>query len=105
MEQKRGCIKWKVRRIANSALYDVYLSSGKTDKQTFSEETIKADYDVFRLYDSRNLKPLFYAGHLRQDFDIFPATIIDGSRDSFVESIKKHLEELPDGFYSKKERS
>ena len=99
MDVKKDGPVWKIRRIENSALYDVYVSSGKRDRHTYSEETIRAGYDVFRLYDSRNLKPLFYAGHFNADFDAAPAAVTGEDRDSFRAYAKQHLTELPERFY------
>ena len=63
-KDKRGnviALKWLVRHIENSALFDKYMSSGKKDSTCFIEEIIVADYNVFECYDSQSCKPKFYA--------------------------------------------
>ena len=98
---KKGFPAWTLREIENSALYDVYVASGKRDRSTFKEYTMKADCDVFSMYESRNLKPLFYAGHSKSDFDYNPAIETPQTRKGYIKYIQDHLKELPEGFYDK----
>lgn len=53
-------IVWTVRRIENSAIYDKYVASGKQDKSLYTVEKIVVDFNVFKLYDSQELRYKFY---------------------------------------------
>lgn len=92
---------WKIRRIENSQLFDLYMSSGKKDKSCYTEETVTADYNVFSCYDSRSCKPKFYAGHFREDIDYNPAEITDETFDGYIKFLKEFDDELPQNFYVK----
>ena len=101
MTYKKGRQIWKIRRIDSLAQYEAYIASGKQDKNTYKEETVKSSYDVFNLYDSRCLKPLFYAGHTLDDFDRAPAHVTDNTLEGYVGYMREHLDELPKGFYKR----
>ncbi|MCH5162733.1 MAG: hypothetical protein J1G38_04515 [Clostridiales bacterium] len=98
-------LKWRIRRIDNNGLLERYLNSGKTDKDCYTEEIVKADYNVFKCYDSQSCKPKFYAGHLDEDIDYMPAESTEDSIEGYIEYYEKNDDELPRGFYksSKKE--
>ena len=100
-EQTKNGLRWLVRQIANSFLLDLYNASGRRDKSLYTECVITADYDVFKLYDSRNLKPRFYDGRDGQAFDVPNAQLLCGNKDDFNYYNKLYGEELPDKFYKK----
>lgn len=94
-------LKWTIRRIDNSGLFDRYMQSGKKDKDCYTEEVVKADYNVFACYDSQNCKPKFYDGHLHSDFDYMPAEPNDGTIDGYIKYLRDMDDELPENFYSR----
>lgn len=95
-------LKWLVRKIENSSLFDKYMSSGKKDKECYIEEEIEANYNVFACYDSQNCKPKFYDGHLEDDFDIQFAEPTEESFDGYIKFLKQFDDELPDNFYQRR---
>lgn len=95
-------LTWTIRRIDNSGLFDRYMQSGKKDKECYTEETVKADYNVFACYDSQNCKPKFYDGHLREDFDYMLAEPNDGTLDGYIKYLQDMDDELPDNFYMRR---
>ena len=95
-------LTWTIRRIDNSGLFDRYMQSGKKDKDCYTEEQVKADYNVFACYDSQNCKPKFYDGHLREDFDYMPAEPNDGTLDGYIKYLRDMDDELPDNFYMRR---
>lgn len=95
-------LTWKVRHINSSFELDKYMSSGKTDNSTYTEEEVVADYNVFACYDSRNCKPLFYKGHLEEDFDIKESSEVDESLEGYIKYLEEKDDELPVGFYKKR---
>lgn len=95
-------LKWLVRKIDNSSLFDKYMSSGKKDKDCYFEEEIVADYNVFDCYDSQNCKPKFYEGHLYSDFDIKLSEETENSLDGYIKFLKEFDDELPKDYYQKK---
>ncbi len=90
---------WKIRRIENSSLFDKYMSSGKMDKDCFTEDTVIANYNVFAFYNSRSCKPKFYAGHLDEDFDIQESKILEETPEGYNKFLQEFDDELPDNFY------
>ncbi len=95
-------LKWKVRLIENSSLFDRYMSSGKKDKDCYIEKEIIADYNVFDCYNSQNCKPKFYEGHMNEDFDIDLSKLTDDSFDGYVKFLQEFDDELPDNYYTKR---
>lgn len=95
-------LKWHIRQIDNSGLFDKYMSSGKTDKSCYTENTVTADYNVFDCYDSQSCKPKFYDGHLDGDFDYYPAIPCDNTIDGYIKYLEENDDELPQGFYQKR---
>lgn len=95
-------LKWLIRKIENSQLFDKYMSSGKRDKSCYIEETIFADYNVFALYDSQCCKPKFYDGHLKDDFDIQESKIVEESLDGYIKYLEENDDELPKNFYQRR---
>lgn len=92
-------LKWTIRRIENSSLFDRYMSSGKKDKSCYKEETIVANYNVFNLYSSQSCKPKFYDGHFDSDFDINESEHIEDSLDGYIKYLQDNDDELPKGYY------
>ena len=95
-------IKWTIRRFAGSSELDQYLSSGKRDATTYTQETIIANYNVHDCYNSQMCKPKFYDGHMDSDFDTKTAELLQENFDGYIKYLKELDDELPDGFYSKK---
>lgn len=99
----RPCkLKWTIRRIENSSLFDRYMASGKKDKECYKEETVIANYNVFNLYDSQSCKPKFYAGHFDEDFDINESEPTENSLEGYIKYLQDNDDELPDGYYQSK---
>lgn len=92
---------WKCRKIEHSSLFDVYMSSGKKDKDCYTDLEITANYNVFDCYDSQSCKPKFYNGHLTDDFDIDWAEPVDEDMQGYIKYLSKNDDELPEGFYQK----
>lgn len=95
-------LKWKIRKIENSSLFDKYMASGKKDKTCYSEETVVANYNVFSLYDSQCCKPKFYAGHFEDDFDINESKPTENSLLGYIKFLQDNDDEMPDNFYLSK---
>jgi len=68
---KRGktMIRWTIRRFETAREMERYMSSGKKDTTTYTEEKVKADYNVHDCYDSQMCEPQFYKGHLDNDYN------------------------------------
>lgn len=92
-------LKWKIRIIENSSLFDRYMASGKKDKECYTETTVTADYNVFALYDSQSCKPKFYAGHFEEDFDIQESEPTEESLEGYIKFLEDNDDELPEKFY------
>lgn len=95
-------LRWHIRHIENSALFDKYISSGKQDKSCYTEETVTADYNVFACYDSQCCKPKFYDGHFDSDFDYSVATPTEQTREGYIRYLEENDDELPEGYYQKR---
>ena len=98
-------LKWTIRRIANSQLFDKYMSSGKKDRSCYKQETVYADYNVFDMYDSQSCKPKFYAGHFEEDFDIKESCKTENSLDGYLKFLEETDDELPKKFYNRRKSS
>lgn len=92
-------LKWVIRAIDNSSLFDKYMSSGKTDESCYEEMEVTANYNVFECYDSQSCKPKFYDGHFDQDFDYLESESPEETPEGYIEFLKKYDDELPDNFY------
>ena len=102
-DYNRVCkLKWKIRRIENSQLFDKYMSSGKKDKSCYTEEIVVADYNVFKMYDSQFCKPKFYDGHFEEDFDILESTSTENSLEGYIRFLEDYDDELPKNFYQRR---
>ena len=95
-------LRWTIRKIDNSGLYERYIASGKTDKSCYVESDVVADYNVFDCYNSQSCKPFFYAGHFNEDFDYRTSDLPKESVDAYVKYLKENDDELPDNFYRRK---
>lgn len=95
-------LRWHIRRIDNSGLFDRYMASGKQDKSCYTEDTVTADYNVFACYDSQSCKPKFYDGHMDEDFDYLQATPTGETFDDYVRYLREFDDELPEHFYTKR---
>ena len=96
---KVDALKWRIRKIENSQLFDKYLSSGKKDKTCYTEETVIAEYNVFALYDSQSCKPKFYAGHFDEDFDYQESQPTEESLEGYIKYMEENDDEMPKNFY------
>ena len=92
-------LKWTIRRIENSFLFDKYLLSGKKDKTCFKQEIVVADYNVFKMYDSQSCKPKFYQGHFDEDFDVKESEVVEDSLEGYIKFLEESDDELPKGYY------
>lgn len=95
-------LKWYIRRIDNSGLFDKYMASGKQDKSCYVADEVVADYNVFGCYDSQLCKPKFYDGHMDEDFDYEQAEVTEDSFEGYVKYLREHDDELPENFYVKR---
>lgn len=95
-------LKWRIRRIENSSLFDKYMSSGKKDNSCYSEEVVIADFNVFRCYDSQSCKPKFYDGHLFDDIDYNLCKDTDETLEGYINYLGEVDDEIPENFYRKK---
>lgn len=101
-EYRRPCLlRWLIRAIDSSPLFDRYMASGKIDKDCYIEGVVEADYNVFASYDSRSCKPKFYDGHMNEDIDYNLSEPTVETLDAYVKFLQKFDDELPNGFYSK----
>lgn len=92
-------LKWKIRRIENSSLFDRYMASGKKDESCYEEDEIIANYNVFACYNSQSCKPKFYDGHLTEDFDLNYAEPTEESLEGYIKYLEEMDDEMPEKFY------
>ncbi len=90
---------WRVRHIADSKLWDRYMSSGSKDSSCYTERDITADYNVFECYNSQSCKPLFYQGHMNEDFDYAVSKPVEENIKGYISYLQKNDDELPENFY------
>lgn len=108
LELRRDCfgkvnrLRWHIRRIDNSGLFDKYMASGKQDKSCYTEETVTADYNVFAYYDSQSCKPKFYDGHMDEDFDYAQSQPNGGTAEDYIRCLRDFDDELPEHFYQRR---
>lgn len=95
-------LKWHIRIIDNSGLFDKYMASGKTDKSCYTEQIITADYNVFDCYNSQCCKPKFYDGNFENDIDYDVAELLEENAESYIKYLENNDDELPEGFYQKR---
>lgn len=94
-------VRWVVREIPNHSLFELYISSGKRDKDCYEEKEVVSDVNVFSIYDSQSCKPKFYDGHLDEDFDVELSAPIGDTVDEYLAYLKQFDDELPKDFYQK----
>lgn len=102
---KYGKVKklvWTIRKIENSSLFDKYMSSGKKDKECYTEEEVTANYNVFECYDSQSCKPKFYEGHFNEDFDYDQSEPTEETLQGYVKYLQIVDDELPENFYQRR---
>ena len=100
---KKICrLEWTVNKIANYKLYARYESSGGLDKNTYTTEKIVADYNVFKLYDSKADKPKFYSSLMDKDFTLIKGEITGNTIESYKNFLSKYSNARPDGYYQKR---
>lgn len=97
-------MRWLIRRIENSGLFDRYMASGKQDRSCYTEDIIEADYNVFACYDSQSCKPKFYEGHLDEDFDYKESERAEESLEGYIKYLQENDDELPQDFYKTKKK-
>lgn len=102
---KVNSLTWTIRRIENSSLFDRYMSSGKKDKECYTEETVTANYNVFDCYDSQNCKPKFYVGHFDEDIDYLQSKETEETLDGYIKYLHENDDELPENFYMRRKAS
>jgi len=95
-------LRWIIRTIDNSALFDKYMASGKKDRTCYEEEVVVAKYNVFALYDSQSCKPKFYDGHFNEDFDIQESSETENSLEGYIKYLEECDDELPKMFYQRR---
>ena len=95
-------LKWTIRIIDNSSLFDRYMASGKKDKACYTEEVVTADYNVFECYNSQSCKPKFYDGHTDEDFDYQESEITDETLDGYLKFLQEFDDELPENYYQRR---
>ena len=95
-------LTWLIRKLDNSSIFDVYMASGKKDRDCYTEEIVTADYNVFRCYDSQSCKPKFYDGHMNEDFDYKPAEMTEQSMKGYIKYLLENDDELPEKFYQRR---
>ena len=92
-------LKWTIRIIENSSVFDRYIASGKKDKSCYEEKTVVANYNVFALYSSQSCKPKFYEGHLDEDFDIQESEKLEESVEGYIKFLQENDDEMPENYY------
>lgn len=98
-------LKWNIRRIENSFLFDRYMASGKKDTSCYTEDEIVANYNVFTCYNSQSCKPKFYDGHMEEDFDLNYSKPTEETFDGYIKYLQENDDELPDKFYQRRTAS
>ena len=92
-------LKWTIRIIENSSVFDRYIASGKKDKSCYEEKTVIANYNVFALYSSQSCKPKFYEGHMTEDFDIQESEKLEESVEGYIKFLQENDDEIPENYY------
>ncbi len=93
---------WTIRRIDNFSAYEKYVASGKKDKSLYREEKVKADYNVFSIYDSQAEKPKFFKNLFDKDFKIDFSKPAETTIEYYKYFLDNLSDELPVGFYKKR---
>ena len=95
-------LSWIIRKIENSSLFEKYMASGKRDKDCYTQEVVKANYNVFECYDSQSCKPKFYEGHLDKDFDYKESESTEDSLEGYIRYLQEVDDELPKNYYQRR---
>lgn len=94
-------LKWTIRHIENSSLYEKYISSGKKDISCYEQLIVTANYNVFDCYESTSCKPKFYAGHFNHDIDYVESAKVEESLKGYKDYLRYYDDELPENYYQK----
>lgn len=92
-------IKWRIREIPNSFLFDRYMASGKKDASCYTEKVISIRDNTLDFYKTQSCKPKFYDGHTTEDFDIIESEPTPETLEAYVSAIQKFDDELPEGYF------
>lgn len=95
-------IEIKTRVIENSGLFDLYMASGRKNKDCYTQVTETFYVDPYELYDCRSCKPKFLAGHLNEDIDYEKTYVPEETFDAYVKYLERNDDELPENFYIKR---
>lgn len=69
-------LRWKIREIPSNEALEVYLASGRNNKECYEEGIITANYNVFECYDTHSCRERFYKGREMESF-CFTADVED----------------------------
>lgn len=92
---------WTIREIPDNEKFEVYLSSGKKDRDCFTERKVVADYNVFELYDSRCCKPKFLQGKFNKTIDYVTSGLLSANKEDYTYYLDKLDDSRPKDFYVK----
>lgn len=95
-------ICWLIHYIPNHKLFERYESSGGLDTSTYTPLYVVAEYDVFKLYDSRSNKPKFYSSLLNKDFELKKGEITGNTISAFEKFLENYSNIRPDNYYVKR---
>lgn len=95
-------LEWIVDKIEDDDLYKLYKQSGGLNEKTFTREKIVANYNVFKLYDSKADKPKFYSSLMDKDFTLIKGEITGKTLESYKNFLSKYSNARPDGYYQKR---
>jgi len=87
-------VRWTCRYIESNAEFEQYDKTGKCDKKLYSEVTIEAKYNPFKIFDSYCFEPEFLRGNLNRDFDILKRDFHDKTwlgYYKFFEEVEKNV--------------
>ena len=98
-------LKWRIREIANSFLFDKYLASGKRDSSCYVEKVITCNSNTLDCYNSQSCKPKFYAGHLQEDIDYLSAEPVGETCEDYISYLEEFDDELPENYFQSRRLS
>lgn len=102
---RRPCqFAWTLRHIDNLQMFEAYCSSGKRDKDCYTESRFVVDAPIFDFYDSFSCKPKFYAGHEHSDIDYSEAELTEDNFDGYMKWLSSFDDKPPKGFYRKESK-
>ncbi len=92
----------KLRKIENSTLFDIYMNSGKTNKNCYTECVETFYCNAYKIYDYKSCKPKFLDGHIGSDIDITEGQEIGQTIEDYIKYLEELDDELPVGFYKRR---